>query len=201
MRGPAINRIIALGAACLGLGVTWIWIVLNPSELVVPVQSAAHAPMLPATTEPLQFTMPPSAAFSEIAARPVFIPTRRPIPPPAALSVATTPAPPPPPPPPVPPPEINMTLVGIMIGDKGRFALVRPAGSQTVTTLAQGQEIGGWRVFLILPDRIVLRAGATEAEVAFSRAHAHQPGAAPVLTRPAVSPLPQLGQITPKQPG
>ena len=53
-----------------------------------------------------------------------------------------------------------------MIGDKGRFALVRPAGSQTVTTLAQGEEIGGWRVFLILPDRIVLRAGATEAEVA-----------------------------------
>jgi hypothetical protein len=197
---PRQTRIAALGAVCLGLGMAWIGIVLSPGEVVVPVQSAAHAPALPATTEPLQFTMPPNAAFSEIAARPVFIPTRRPIPLPTAPSAAAAPAPTPQPSP-APPPEIAVTLVGIMIGDKGRFALVRPAGSQTVTMLAQGGEIGGWRVFLILPDRIVLRAGATEAEVAFPVLTPNQPSGMPPITRPAVSPLPQLGQVTPEQPG
>jgi len=199
MRRPAHTRIAVLGAACLGLGLAWAWIVLNPAEPIVPVQSPAHPPTLPALTDVLQFTMAPMPAFSEISARPIFIPTRRPIPPPAAPSVAVTPAPPPLPPP-APPPQINVTLVGIMIGDAGRFALVRAAGSQTVTTLAQGEEISGWRVFLILPDRIVLRVGTTETEVAFPVLAPDQPGVAPVVTRP-VSPIPQLGQVAPEQPG
>ena len=200
MRLHLQTRVAALAAACLGLGMAWVWIVLNPAEPIVPAQSPARAPALPATAEPLKFTTPPADAFSEISARPVFIPTRRPIPPPAAPSVAAIPTPSPPPLP-APPPQLNVALVGIMIGDEGRFALVRPAGSQTVTTLAQGQEIGGWRVFLILPDRIVLRVGSIETEIAFPVLAPDQPRMAPTVTRPAVGPAPQLGQITPKPPG
>jgi hypothetical protein len=198
MRRSAHTRIAILGAACLCFGAASIWIVLNPAEPIVPVQSAALAPTLPAITEALQFTMRPIGAYSEIAARPIFIPTRRPIPAPAAPSAAVTQAPPLPPR--APPPQINVTLVGIVIGDAGRFALVRAAGSQTVTTLAQGEEISGWRVFLILPDRIVLRVGTTETEVAFPVLTPDQPGVAPVVTRP-VNPIPQLGQVVPEQPG
>jgi hypothetical protein len=199
MKRPAITRIAALGLLCLALAVVWIWISLNPAEPVGVALAPAPASAQPTNVEPPLFNMPPMAAFSEIAARPVFIPSRRPIPPPAALTLAAAPAPAPPPPP-APPPQINLTLVGIMIGDEGRYALVRSAGSQTVTTLAEGQEIGGWQVYLILPDRIVLRVANIETEIMFPVLSPSQPGVAPAVSRPSTSPAPRLGEIVPKQP-
>jgi type II secretory pathway component PulC len=146
-----------------------------------------------------QFSMPPLGTFSEIAARPVFIPSRRPLPPPIPSNVPAVP-PAPPQPPPAPPPPVNLTLVGIMIGAEGRYAVVRAGGSQIVTTLAEGQEIGGWTVFLILPDRIVLRVASVETEITFPAATSTQQGPAPAVTRPVIVPTPQLGQNAPRRP-
>jgi len=207
MRLLAINRAVVLSAVCLGLSFACAWILLNPEELIIPEPSPAAADASGPKLAAPSFSMSPIAAFSEIAARPVFISARRPIPPPAPPAAAAA-VPPPPPPPPAPPPQLNMTLVGVMIGGEGRYALVRLGSAPTVTTVRQGEEISGWRVFLILPDRVVLRAGATEAEVAFPVLAPNQPGVAPtVVTRPAPSPgpqpnpAPQLGQVIPKQPG
>src|ERR1051326_4815127 len=155
MRRPVPIRLTLLATLSATLVFAWVWIELNPAELMVPTASSNPPSTSLGNTEPLQFTMPPTAAFAEIAARPVFNPSRRPIPPPVAPTAAPVAQPAPPPPP--PPPPINLTLVGIMAGLEDRFALVRLGGAPTINTIFEGQDIGGWRVYLILPDRILLR--------------------------------------------
>lgn len=98
--------------------------------------------------------------FRAVAMRPLFYPTRKPwVPPPI-------PEPPPPAPTPVatPPPLTSYTLVGVVISGNVRSALVKGEANKVVT-LSEGQEIDGWTLQSITPERLLFRTGDTMFEL------------------------------------
>lgn len=56
-------------------------------------------------------------------------------------------------------------LAGIIISPTSREVLILHGKPQTLVHLQEGQDVEGWVVTSILPDRIVLRAGAVEHEL------------------------------------
>lgn len=101
----------------------------------------------------------PAMDYPAIAEHPLFYPTRKPWTPP--------PAPPPEPPPVVvaaPSPLTNYFLVGVVVSDSMRSALVR-AQANKILTLSEGQEIEGWTLKEITPERLFFTAGAATYEM------------------------------------
>jgi hypothetical protein len=98
--------------------------------------------------------------YPAIAEHPLFYPTRKPWQPP--------PAPPPAPPPPAvasaPSPLTNYFLVGVVVSDSMRSALVRAQASK-ILTLSEGQEIEGWTLKEITPERLIFTAGNATYEM------------------------------------
>ncbi len=103
------------------------------------------------------FTMKPLDDFSEIARRPLFIPSRRPLPPDTE----------PPGPGPRKAERHRFILKGVVIlGDERMAVLViQRRRNRTVLRVVEGQQIDGWLVEAIMPDRVVLRQGETREEV------------------------------------
>ena len=107
-----------------------------------------------------------SERFADLAERPLLVPSRRPV-------VIATQAPErgpvaavqPPRPEPVPP----LVLIGVVMQAGGRTAVV--ALGATTRHLAEGQEIEGWRLERIEPDRLVLRRNGLETVVKFPVGH------------------------------
>jgi general secretion pathway protein N len=90
----------------------------------------------------------PLDRLSATRERPLFSPTRRPIPPPPppppeAAPVAVVPQPP------------NLQLFGIVVDDEGARAIVR-SGAEKVDRVQIGDDIGGWKVAQIDGRRLVL---------------------------------------------
>ncbi|WP_158818616.1 hypothetical protein [Methylocapsa sp. S129] len=86
----------------------------------------------------------PIRTLSATRDRPLFSPSRRPPTPvvaavaaPAPMPVALKPAPPEPPP---------LILVGTIVGDSDRFALLYNTNTKIVKRLKEGEEESGWRV-------------------------------------------------------
>jgi len=100
-------------------------------------------------------------SYPEIAARPLFYPSRR------AWK------PPPPPPPPVvstaPPPLTDYALVGVILSGATRSALIRPPGASTTITLGEGQELQGWKLQEITRDRLRFAAGDAHYDMNFPK--------------------------------
>jgi general secretion pathway protein N len=84
--------------------------------------------------------------------RPLFSPTRRPVPPPPP-PVARVPEVIPPPPPP------NVTVVGIVLDGDGARAIVRSGMGTKFERVQIGDDIGGWKVSQIEGRRLVLSLG------------------------------------------
>jgi general secretion pathway protein N len=106
--------------------------------------------------------------YANIAARPIFRPTRRPPepvraepPPPPPTPVVV--APPPPPPSPLPP----MTLVGVVIDPAGRTALLQAPNQPTTLSVRAGESVEGWLLAEVRPDGVLFRRGAQEQELTF----------------------------------
>ena len=55
--------------------------------------------------------------------------------------------------------------MGVVISTDRRLALLRRASGPEVLRVSEGQEIDGWRVATIEPDRVVLRQGDAVEEV------------------------------------
>lgn len=136
---------------CLALGCTYYAIATAPliSDRAAPAvttdqqQTVVQAKAPP----PAQYSL---EKFAEISARPIFTPSRRPLPQKvetAALpTVKMTP----------PPPLIGYwTLVGVAIWPENKVAILQSAGGTTeIATI--GQTVGGWKVDDIATDHIVL---------------------------------------------
>ena len=90
----------------------------------------------------------PLESLSATRDRPLFAPSRRRPPPPAAPVVRAVEATP------VPPPSV--VLLGIVTEANEARAMVRSDGSGKVVRARVGDEIGGWKVTLIEPRRLVL---------------------------------------------
>lgn len=94
-------------------------------------------------------------AYAAIAERPLFSPTRRPVT--APLQAGTS------------QPRKSLAkfvLSGIIIvSPEEKIALLREAKSPDTQRLSEGQEIAGWRIEKILPDRVILVSGDETAEI------------------------------------
>lgn len=121
----------------------------EPRVTAAPVGDAAEPPVEP------EFSMPPLENFAETLARPLFMNTRRP-PEPGAEPVALEPVSKPEPPKPTPK-LVGVELSGIVITSASRVALIRSGRGREVVRVTEGEEIDGWTVETIDPDRVVLR--------------------------------------------
>ena len=132
------------------------------------------------------FAMPPIESFSEIAARPLFSESRRP-PGPAAE--------------PEPEPETKpgkaaavvvrrglFVLVGVVITARTRLAIVRQRTAREAVRLVEGQQIEGWTVDSIQPDRVLFRQGAAVEEVRLDDSIAPPPPRRPKRRTPKERP-------------
>jgi general secretion pathway protein N len=168
---------LLLGVLCLALGVV-IYYELGAAEdesatVPMPMVAGSTAPPLP--PQPASTTLPPIESYSEVTHRPLFSPTRQPPPPETVKETQGNPN--------------NFALLGIVISDGGRTALVEYGRPPALARLKEGQAVDGWTLQSILPDRVVLQHGATEHEVrlkdrAGQPAQPRQPGAVPPPPRP-----------------
>ena len=117
-------------------------------------------------------------SYSEILARPLFVSTRRPLPPKLALhqrsasSAATRHLPPSPPPIPVPvePPKPTMRkgqfiLDGIIITKDKNIALLREVTTRKMVRVELGQEINGMQIEKLERDKITFKQGDEREEL------------------------------------
>jgi general secretion pathway protein N len=137
----------------------------------------------------------PLDRLSATRERPLFSPTRRPIPPPPppppeAAPVAVVPQPP------------NVQLFGIVMDDEGARALVR-SGTEKVDRVQIGDDIGGWKVAQIEGRRLVLSLdGRFATFTLFSNDNGQQtPRDADQAAAPAGTQAPiQAGPVTNQSP-
>ena len=128
----------------------------GPADLPPPEQVAA----LP---EQPGFAMPPIESFSEIATRPLFSESRRP-----PIPEAEPEGEPEPEPEQIAVPDVRrglFVLVGVVITDQVRMAIVRQRNAKEAVRLFKGQQIEGWTVDSVQPNRVLFRQGAAVEEV------------------------------------
>ncbi len=118
----------------------------------------ASAPVLPEPQAPAPspppFAMAPLEDFSETVERPLFLPSRRPL-----VAEGT-------------PQQTGrgverdlFTLMGVIIAPDERMAIVERRKTGEVLRLVEGQQVDGWLVDAILPDRMRLTYGEETEEV------------------------------------
>jgi hypothetical protein len=116
-----------------------------------PAEPRAPAAERPTIGNPLWAI--PISKLSATRDRPLFSASRRP----RAPAVAAAPAPPPPtevkPPPPETPPY---SLVGTIIGENGRIAILLDENSKTATGVREGESASGWTLRSVEPRSVVL---------------------------------------------
>jgi hypothetical protein len=128
---------------CTGLAGAMVFELSSP---FAPQVTAAHpaAPLPEFAPPPDPFDPPPRDLFAEIAARPLFSPSRRPFAaedePAANLQDESS----------------AIELVGTLLTEQGRAALLQPQGQNARWVLA-GQQIAGWQVVAIQRDEVSLR--------------------------------------------
>jgi type II secretory pathway component PulC len=131
-------------ALCVLLGWT-----IQRQITTLPVTRAAAPPADPVAPAALaSFAVPDRGSLAVIVERPVFSESRRP----SASEEGPAPA-------------LDFTLVGVMISDRERSALVQSPHGGAVQRLAEGEEVDGWIVVDIEPDHIVVRHDTSEAEM------------------------------------
>lgn len=146
-----VSAVLAL--LCLGLSViVYAELTQDGSKPTGPAASVVtKAPSAAGDQAGDPFALPPIESYAEVTGRPLFSSTRRPAPPQAAQRGSLEPA--------------SLVLTGVILVGEDRTALVQEAMSPKPTRLKEGQEIQGWLVRSILPDRIVIRRGTVEQEV------------------------------------
>ena len=127
------------------------------------------APSVPAVSDasplaaPRAASMPaaiggrPGVAYPAIAQHPLFAPTRRPwLPPPTPAAREAAPAPP-----------AAFTVIGTVIGDGVRRAIVRPPNGDQTIVLAEGQILQGWTLRRIGRERLRFENDGATYELRF----------------------------------
>lgn len=126
----------------------------------------------------LGFDMPPLAIYSEIAARPLFSPTRRPPPPEAAPEEPGGPA----------AGTDDLLLRGIAIAGDSRVALIERRATGELVRALEGQSVDGWRVATIAPGAVVLKGSGGDEHTLPVEKDSSPPAAAGRVRRHGPSP-------------
>lgn len=156
LRGWSLAHLAVFGALvflCLGAcAIVYHELVQDESAPVEPDGGGVAKLSDPAVKQTdAPFALPPIENYAEVTMRPLFSATRRPAPPQAVPRGSLEPA--------------SLVLTGVILTSDGRMALVQEAKSPKPTRLKEGQEIQGWTVQSILPDRVVIHRGTVEQAV------------------------------------
>lgn len=163
------------------------------------------------TVLPLQpefVLLPLEQSYSEILARPLFVSSRRPLPPkfvprqhsPSSASTRSA-TPPPPAPPPVPvaiePPKPTMRkgqfiVDGIIITKDKNIALLREIATRKMVRVELGQEINGMQIEKLDRDKITFKQGDEREEVVLKIKTVSGPGKSGSPHVPAQSAAPAV---------
>jgi general secretion pathway protein N len=117
----------------------------QPTTSVVEVTIPPSAPAAPTTERPLSANPlwgMPLKQFTVTRERPIFLPSRRPLTPPSAVTVAKAVAPPKP----KEPEQLQLSLVGTIAGDDDRFGIFVDQASKAVLRLKVGEDFQGWQL-------------------------------------------------------
>lgn len=123
-----------------------------PTSEMSSVPPGASLPASPATLIPI----PSWETLSDMIARPLFAPTRRPPPPAQPQPAAPAPSPTAQAQPAGPPP-LNVTLVGTILSFGKQIALMRRHSDGKILQLSVGDTVSDWTVSMIADDRALLR--------------------------------------------
>lgn len=174
MKILALYNLLAV-TACAGLGYLVYLEMEQPVPSLPPVFTPTEATEPVATPAPKAvFRMPQKTAFNQLAMRPPFSPTRRPPRPKPPEPVVQQPQPA------APQPKLaepQIRLVGILINPQKSFAMVRKPDAAELLRLAKGQDLEGWRVESVLPDRLLLSHQGTILEFELREAARKKAGA------------------------
>jgi general secretion pathway protein N len=99
---------------------------------------------------PPRYSMPPLQNFAAVIERPLFAQSRRP----SVEAAEDTQG-----------PWSSLVLAGIVISPGSREALIRHGTPPTLVHVREGQDVEGWVVNAILPDRVVLVGSGTQHEL------------------------------------
>jgi len=122
-------------------------------EFSVPVPNQATAMAEQPLPEELNVATPTLEEFSAVIERPIFSPSRRP-----ATLIAETPEA-------MAAPTLEVDLVGIVMWQSQRIALVRLKQDSRVIKVNQGADVAGWTAVAIEPSRVLFRRGDVEKEI------------------------------------
>lgn len=154
----------------VAIGVEW----KRDDSLLHPVPRFTPAPPIEITPFP-EFRLPPRGkAFAVALERPLFVPSRRKPPP----------VPPPPPPPPPTMQKGQFQLVGTLITDDMKAAMVREISSGKERQVVEGFTINGLQLERVEPDRIVFTQYGDHEEIPLKLQRSPKPAAKPVLAVP-----------------
>lgn len=140
----------ALAALCIGLAAAIYSEVSAPPEAAPSASPPAAGARQAKAEAPTPPTMPPLQRFAAVTERPLFSPSRQP---PLQASGDSEGA------------WSSFVLAGIIITPDSREALIRHGKPPTIAHLREGQDLEGWVVRSILPDRVVFAGGDTLHEL------------------------------------
>jgi hypothetical protein len=161
---------LALGALLILAGLnalTFAWLLdVSQASDVIEIPPIPWTPGKIAAAEAGPPMQKSRDAYPVTLSRPIFFKDRRPY-------VAPPPPPPPPPPAPVvaalPPPPIiadpGFKLAGIVITDERKLAFLSLPSQGAGNWVSEGEEIAGWQVRQILPERVTLQQGGQSIEL------------------------------------
>jgi hypothetical protein len=122
---------------------------------VPPAKPQPRKPEQEAETQP-GFVMPPEDTYTEVSERPLFLQSRRPLPP-EMMTKEETPA------------EMSraeFVLSGVILTGTLRMAFLQSQSSPKIARVEEGQEFEGWTVEAIHPNKVIMRRGQEVSEVA-----------------------------------
>jgi general secretion pathway protein N len=173
-RNPLIAALVALCALLAVVVVIELATIGRSPGTATPRKvTAGEAKLLPSVA-----TVALNQAYPETAARPLWVPTRRPAPPPAAQQASI--------------PRGQYILQGVTIAGATRIALLREKASGRIHRVELGKDVGGMQVAEVEPEKVTLAQGG-EREVLELRvqrpAAPGTPGAPPAATSAATGPF------------
>ena len=119
-----------------------------PADNAAPANAPRNREAGPAAAP--KFALPPLQSYSAVTDRPLFAQTRRP--PPQGSSDA-------------PGAWSSFVLAGIIISPTSREVMIMHGQPPSLVHLQEGQDVEGWTVASIQPDRIVLRGADGDHEL------------------------------------
>ncbi len=139
-------------AAALAIVLGFEWTGLAAGALAPAAAPLPQAPADAAAAGAQGFAPPPIAHYAEIAARPLFVPDRKPQ---DEGPLRQAPAPPPP----------TLAVQGVVMSGDRHFAVIAHGNPPKYDSFGEGDTVDGWRVESIALDHVVLGAGGATVEV------------------------------------